>query len=166
MRTPLALPILLMFCSYGAFAGTGCPVDISRAERYSASASAISVEYKNVSGKEIVAVALGVDMYSNDGTMKPLFFELRDREQVAPGKNTEGTWAETMYDRDYPRINVFVKKVKFADATEWKDDGNGTCNSGIAGVIAKGTPNRGLSRPGQHGANAGVVATAHGHGDN
>jgi len=166
MRMPLVVFVLLMFSSYDSFAGVSCPVDITHAQRYSSSQAAIGVEYKNVSGKQIVSVTMGVDMYGDDSTMKPLFFELRDREQLAPGATTEGDWTETMYNRDYPRVNVFVKKVKFADATEWKDDGNGTCNSGIAGVIAKGTPNRGLSRPGQHGANAGVVATVHGHGDN
>ena len=166
MRIPPALLVLLLFSSHHSFAGAACPVDISRAERSSANESSIAVEYKNVSVKDIVAVALGVDMYGDDGTMKSLFFDLRDRERMAPGDRTEGNWAETMYNRDYPRVNVFVKKVKFADSTEWKDDGTGTCNSGLAGVIAKGTPSRGIVPSHPQAVSAGVMATPNGHGDN
>ncbi len=157
MRIPLALFATLLLSPYASFAAPSCPVAITRAERDSATQPAIAVEYKNVSGKQIVAVAMTVDMYSNDGTMKPLFFELRDREQMAPGDKTEGNWAETMYGGAYPRINVFVKKVKFSDATEWNDDGNGTCNSGLAGVIAKGGPSR-LASP-RHTTSSGIIAS-------
>jgi len=159
MPIPRILLLLLMFSACNSFASVRCPVDITHAQRYTSNKSAIGVEYKNVSGKEILSVALGVDMYDDDSTMKELFFELRDREQLAPGDKTEGSWTETMYDRDYPRVNVFVKKVTFADATEWKDDGSGTCNSGLAGIIAKG-----MAR--QQSVTARVVATANGHGEN
>ena len=159
MRTTLLLFCLLMFTSYDSFATGSCPVNITRAERNGTGQSAIAVEYANTSGKGIIGVALGVDMYGDDSTMKELFFELRDREKLAPGDKTEGSWTETMYDRDYPRVNVFVKKVTFADATEWKDDGSGTCNSGLAGIIAKG-----MAR--QQSVTARVVATANGHGEN
>lgn len=91
MRTKLPiLPMAVILCSE-AFAGSPCPVDVVRAERYSNGSPAIEVEYRNVSNKAIMGISLGVLMYDSNRTMKPLFFELRDREEIAPGGRTEGT---------------------------------------------------------------------------
>lgn len=69
-----------------------------------------------------------------------------------------------MYHDEFPHVNVFVKKVKFTDSTEWKDDGTGRCNSGTKGIISKGQPILGTVPPQRHPL-AAEVATADGHGE-
>ncbi|HWR13775.1 MAG TPA: hypothetical protein VN577_03040 [Terriglobales bacterium] len=156
MRTftgPLLL--VLLFTSF-LFAGQSCPVDVVKAERYVDAGQrpcfvhcghTIDVAYKNLSGKAVVELALGVDMYADAKTTRPLFFDLRDRDSLEAGEMRQVSWSEVIYHRDYPLVNVFLKKVVFADGTEWRDDGSGSCNSGVAGLVSKGAP-RDIPAPG------------------
>lgn len=139
--------LILLTCTGIAFGQQPCPVDVMRAERYSQDGlyqctvrcgHVIDVDYRNTSGKTVVGVTLGVEMYDAEGKARTLFFDFRDRELIAPGDATHGSWGETIYYREYPRVNVFVKKVLFADNTEWNDDASGSCNSGLHGFVPKG----------------------------
>lgn len=127
-----------------------CPIDIVRVWKSTAveyvSRDAIAAEYRNTSGKDIVAIKFGAllfnaldepsDSYTNyldDSGVK------WDAKRAAQGKEqraTMGTW--NLWQDTVQNMDFFPLKIKFADGTFWKDDGTYGCNAGVAALkIAK-----------------------------
>jgi hypothetical protein len=127
-----------------------CPIDIVRVWKSTTGeyvkTDAISAEYVNRSGKDIVAIKFGAltfnaldepsDSYTNyldDGGLK------WDSKRAAQGKEqkpTMGTW--NLWSDTVRNIDFYPLKIKFEDGTFWKDDGSYGCNAGVPALkIAK-----------------------------
>jgi len=148
----LLTPASILARSQTANAGSDdrCPIDILRVWKSTTGeyvkTDAISAEYKNSSGKDIVAIKFGTllfnaldepsESYTNYIDDSGLKWDSKRTSQNKEQKPTIGSW--NLWSETVANMDFYPLKVKFADGSFWKDDGTYGCNVGVPALrIAK-----------------------------
>jgi hypothetical protein len=90
----------------------------------------LRIEYKNISGKAIIATKFGVAFVDALADARESVYSYTSDEIVQPGKIAKPYWGDGAYFNQYGwRMSAiaWLEKVRFADNTFFVDDGSHSC---------------------------------------
>jgi len=91
----------------------------------------LRIEYKNVSGKTIIAIRFGVSFVNAMAEARESVYSYDSSPVVKPGKTDKPYWGDGVYFNQYgDRMSAFawLEKVRLSDNTYFVDDGSHSCS--------------------------------------
>jgi hypothetical protein len=121
-----------------------CPIEVQKVDPKSYPLSAgllgaekdpwdryLRIEYKNTSGKSIVAIRFEVEFINSLAEAKPSVYSYVTNEIVQPGKISKPYWGDGVYFQEYGysiQAVAWAQKIRFSDNTFFVDDGSKICS--------------------------------------